>query len=180
MQCSSKSHGVSFQTHVTGNHKVIGQKLKSCKAVFIVQNNIYVYLFELTGYYIYSTFIYTVYICLIASVLVVAWMLMCIELCFILLHSSLYVCVYIYYLSYFWLKLLTGLGGQTFFTSGSVMTQVTGLSPQRSGVSVRPGHVEFVVEEVTVRQVFLWLFSYSPHNIIPPMHCTNSFITGTV
>jgi len=80
---------------------------------------------------------------------------MCIELCFILLHSSLYVCVYIYYLSYFWLKLLTGLGGQTFFTSGSVMTQVTGLSPQRSGVSVRPGHVEFVVEEVTVRQVFL-------------------------
>lgn len=72
MQYSSKSHGVSFQTHVTGNRKVIGQKLKSCKAVFIVQNNIYVYSFELTGYYIYSTFIYTVYICLIASVLVVA------------------------------------------------------------------------------------------------------------
>jgi hypothetical protein len=43
MQYSSKSHDVSFQTHVTGNRKVIGQKLKSCKAVFIVQNNIYTF-----------------------------------------------------------------------------------------------------------------------------------------
>ena len=64
-------------------------------------------------------------------------------------------CVYVHYLCYFWLKLLTGLGGQMFFTSGSVMTQVTGLSPQRGGVNVRPGHVEFVVEAVTVRQDFL-------------------------
>jgi len=72
MQCNSKANGVTFQTHVTGNHKVTGQKLKSCKVVFIVQNNMYVYLFELTGYYVYSTFIYTVYICLIGSVLVVA------------------------------------------------------------------------------------------------------------
>ena len=91
-----------------------------------------------------------------------------------------FICVYIYYLSYFWLKLLTGLGGQTFFTSGSVMTQVTGLSPQRGGVSVRPDYVEFVVEAVTRRQVFLCLFSFSPLGIIPPMHCTNSFITGAV
>ena len=44
-----------------------------------------------------------------------------------------FICVYVYYLIYFWLKLLTGLGGQMFFTSGSVMTQVTGLLPQRSG-----------------------------------------------
>jgi len=42
-----------------------------------------------------------------------------------------------------------------FFTSGSVMTQVTGPSPQRAGVSVRLGHMEFVMEEVTMRQVFL-------------------------
>jgi hypothetical protein len=94
MQYSSKSHGVSSRTHVTGNRKVTGQKLKSCKAVFIVQNSIYVYSFALTGYYIYSTFIYTVYICLIACVLVVALMLMCTELCFILLHCGLYVCIY--------------------------------------------------------------------------------------
>jgi hypothetical protein len=80
-------------------------------------------------------------------------MLMCTELCFILLHSGLY--VYIYYLIYFGLKLLTGLGGQTFFTSDSLMTQVTGHSPQRAEVSVRPSHVEFAVEAVTVRQVFL-------------------------
>jgi len=66
-----------------------------------------------------------------------------------------FICVYVYYLSYFWLKLLTGLGGQMFFTSGSVMNQVTGLLPQRSGVSVKPVHVEFVVEAVTMRQVFL-------------------------
>jgi hypothetical protein len=40
--------------------------------------------------------------------------------------------------------------------------------------------VEFVVEAVTMRQVFLCLFSFSPLSIIPPMHCTNSFVTGAV
>lgn len=74
-----------------------------------------------------------------------------IVLCFV---EFWFICVYVYYLSYFWLKLLTGLGGQMFFTSGSVMTQVTGLLPQRSGVIVMPDHVEFVVEAVTMRQVF--------------------------
>jgi hypothetical protein len=65
------------------------------------------------------------------------------------------ICVCIFYLGYFWSKLLTGICGQTPFTSGPVMAQATGLSPQRPGFSVRPGHVEFVVGKVTLGKVLL-------------------------
>jgi hypothetical protein len=53
---------------------------------------------------------------------------------------------------------------------------IAGISPTRPGFNPRPVHVRFVVDELTLRQVFLPVLWFSPVSIIPPVLHTHSLI----